>query len=82
MATNYTYKGPEKLVYDANKKRLRTECTILFDRVINEIFNEMTIQFNDALAEGKILEIKGSEDHVKELLRIATKKELGPGNAN
>lgn len=78
MATNYNYKGPEKLAFDANKKRLRTECTILMDRVVNEVFNEMAIQFNEALSNGQILEFKGSEDHVKTLLRIAAAKELGP----
>lgn len=81
MATNYNYKGPERLAYDANKKRLRVECTILTDRIVNEILNEMTLQFNEGLAEGKILEFKGSEDHVKDLLRIAAQKELGVGNA-
>lgn len=78
MATNYNYKGPEKLAFEANKKRLRTECNILLERVINEVFNEMTLQFNEALADGQILEISGSRDHVKELLRIAAAKELGP----
>lgn len=78
MATNYNYKGPEKLVYDANRKRLLTECNILIDRVKNEVFNEMTLQFNEALANGQILEFSGASDHVKELLRIAAAKELGP----
>lgn len=78
MSTNYNYKGPEKLAFDANKKRLRVECTILMDRVVNEVFNEMTLQFNEALAEGQILEFSGATEHVKELLRIAAAKELSP----
>ena len=77
---NHTYKDEVALAYDANKKRLRTEGSIILAAVMNEALHEMTSQFNAALAEGGILEITGSREEMKSFLRSAAQKELGDGS--
>lgn len=76
---NYTHKDAVTLAFDANKKRLRTEGSIVLAALMNEALNEMTTRFNAGLAEGEILEIGGSRDELRELLRDVAQRELGPG---
>ena len=73
----YNYKDNARLAYDANKKRLSTEGAIILDVIMNEALAEMTAQFNEALANGEILEIGGSREEMKRFLRIAATRELG-----
>lgn len=77
---NYLYKDDVALAYDANKKRLRTEGSIMLQAAMNEALSEMTAQFNEALARGEILEIGGSREEMKALLYSAAQKKLGPGS--
>ena len=78
---NYTYKDAVGLAFDANKKRLRAEGSILLAAVMNEALNEMTEQFNEGLKRGEILEIGGSRDEMKQFLATAAQRELGAGDA-
>lgn len=72
----YSYKDEVALAFEANKKRLRAEGSILLAEVMNEALNEMTVQFNAALARGEILSIGGSREEMKDLLRLAAQKRL------
>ena len=78
---NYTSKDNVALAYDANKKRLRAEGQIVLAELMNMALDEMTTQFNAALAKGEILEIGGTREEMKEFLRIAAQKQLGSGDA-
>jgi hypothetical protein len=70
----YTRKDPAQLAYDANKKRLRAEVSVITDAVLNEVLSEMTKQFNDALNRGEILTIGGTRDEVLGYVGRATKR--------
>lgn len=72
----YTHKDAVSLAYDANKKRLRTEGSIVLAEVMNAALTEMTDQFNEALNRGEVLEIGGSRDEMKALLLAAARKQL------
>ncbi len=76
---SYGYKDDVALAFDANKKRLRAEGSILLAEAMNEALDEMTTQFNEALAVGQILYIGGSREEMKALLFTAAQKKLGPG---
>jgi hypothetical protein len=76
---DYRYKDAVALAFDANKKRLRTEGSIVLAALMNEALNEMTTRFNAGLSEGEILEIGGSRDELRALLRDVAQRELGPG---
>jgi len=77
---NYITKDNVQLAYDANKKRLRAEGSIILAEVMNSALSEMTAQFNAALGNGQILEIGGTREEMKEFLRIAAQKQLGAGD--
>lgn len=72
----YTYKDNVALAYDANKKRLRAEGSILLAELMNEALSEMTTQFNEALNHGEILEIGGTREEMKALLWKAAQRQL------
>lgn len=72
----YGYKDEVALAFEANKKRLRAEGSILLAEVLNEALNEMTTQFNAALARGEILSIGGTREEMKGLLQAAAVKRL------
>ena len=76
---NYTYKDDVSLAFEANKKRLRAEGSIILSALLNEALSEMTTQFNAALARGEVLEIGGSREEMKAFLRVAAQKQLGTG---
>jgi hypothetical protein len=70
---SYNHKDAVVLAFDANKKRLRTEGSIVLAALMNEALNEMATQFNAALGIG------GSREEMKAYLRVAAERELGPG---
>ena len=76
---SYHYKDEVARAFDANKKRLRAEGSIILSDLLNEALHEMTIDFNRALARGEILRIGGSREELKAFLRIAAQRELGVG---
>ena len=77
---NFSHKDSVALAYDANKKRLRAEGSIILAEVMNEALHEMTTQFNVALGQGQILHIGGPREEMKQLLRAAAVKELSSGS--
>lgn len=78
---SYGYKDEVALTFEANKKRLRAEGAVILARLMNEALNEMTTQFNAALARGEILSIGASAEEMKGFLRTAAQKQLGVGGA-
>lgn len=75
----YRYKDNVELTFDANKKRLRAEGSIILSAMMNEALNEMAKQFHEALGRGELLEIGGSREEMKAFLRIAANRQLGTG---
>ena len=75
----YGYKDDVALAFEANKKRLRAEGSIILAAVMNEALHEMTTQFNAALARGEILSIGGSREEMMGFLRDAAAKQLEAG---
>lgn len=73
---SYNTKDSVALAYDANKKRLRAEGSIILAELLNMALAEMTGQFNDALDRGEILEIGGTREEMKGFLRVAAKRQL------
>lgn len=73
---DYRYKDAARRAYDANKKRIRVEAQILLDEMLNEAFDEMTRQFNEALNRGEILDLTASRGELLELLSSAAKRQL------
>jgi hypothetical protein len=73
----YKRKDAVTLAFDANKKRLRAEGSIILAEVMNEALAEMDDEFQAALKEGRILEISGTRAEMKEFLRRAAVRELG-----
>ena len=73
---NYHHKDNVALAYEANKKRLRAEGAILVAELMNEAINEMTVDFNAALAKGQILEIGGTREEMKRFLWQAAQRQL------
>lgn len=76
---SYNKKDKVTLAYDANKKRLRAEGSIILMHIMNDAISEMDTQFAEALNRGEILNIGGTVAEMKEYLRRAAEKELGTG---
>jgi hypothetical protein len=57
MSVEYISKDRAELTFEANKKRLRTEASILLSWALNEALAEMSEQFLKALHDGELLEI-------------------------
>lgn len=77
----YRKKDAVALAYEANKKRLRVEGAIVLASLLNEALAEMDAQFMEALNRGEVLSITGSREEMREFLRRAAERELGPGDA-
>lgn len=77
----YNTKDAVELAWDANKKRLRAEGSIILAELMNMALDEMTSEFNAALDKGEILEIGGTREEMKGFLRVAAQKQLGAGDA-
>lgn len=73
----YRKKDYVALTYEANKKRLRAEGSIILAIIMNEAIAEMDAQFADALNEGEVLNISGSPEEMRAFLRHAAERELG-----
>ena len=78
--SGFVYKNNVALAYDRNKKRLRLEGRLILDELLNEALNEMTGAFNEAAANGEVLELEGTRDEMLGYLRTAAQKQLGPGS--
>jgi hypothetical protein len=78
--SGYNYKNDVAMAYDRNKKRLRFEGRLILDELLNEALNEMTGAFNEAAANGQILELEGTRDEMLGYLRQAAQKQLGSGS--
>ncbi len=72
--TGYIRKGTAQLVYDANKKRIRTEAQVLLAEVVNDAIDAMTTEFNAALNNGEVLHIGGEREEMLRFLRTAARK--------
>lgn len=72
--SRYNRKDAVQLAYDANKKRLRAEVSVITDALLNEVLDEMTEQFNAALLRGELLQISGSRDELLGYVGRATKR--------
>ena len=77
---SYNYKNSAALAYDRNKKRLRLEGRLILDELLNEALDAMTCEFNEALANGEVLELEGSREELLGFLRVATLRQLGSGD--
>ena len=73
---SYSYKDETALAYEAFKKRLRSEASIVLAAVLNEALSEGTKRFNEELARGGIPRIDVTEDTLRELLLAAAQREL------
>lgn len=62
---NHIHKGPAELAYDENKKRLRFEGRILLDRIMNEVLDVMTTEFQAALLRGEVLEVGSTREEAR-----------------
>jgi hypothetical protein len=74
--TSYRRKDQVQLAYDANKKRIRAEASILLDAVVNEALDVMTAEFNEALLRGEILRIDGTQQEMVAFFQKAARKQL------
>ena len=77
MPTSYNHKSAAELAFNANKIRLHTEGRLLLAGLMNEVINEMSERFNDALVRGEILELEGSRDELRAILRTVSQRQLG-----
>lgn len=80
--SGYQYKTAAQLAYDRNKKRLRLEGRLILDELLNEALAEMTGAFNEAAAEGEVLELEGTREEMLGYLRIAYQRQLGPAGVD
>lgn len=78
--SGYQHKTPAALAYDRNKKRLRLEGRLILDELLNEALAEMTGTFNEAAANGEVLELEGTRDELLGFLRVAFQRQLGEGS--
>lgn len=69
-------KSKTELIYDANKKRIRTEGSILLAELMNEALDVMTEKFEEAKQNGGVLELDGNRGKLKEYLWEASKRTL------
>lgn len=79
--TGYRKKDRLALAYDANKKRIRTEGTIILNEVLNSALAEMDRQFQEAVNRGELLSIVATGEEMRAFLRDAAARELGSDRA-
>lgn len=76
MARSYHKMDEVELAFEGNKKRLRTEGSIILQRVMNEALAEMTSQFQESLAHGELLQLGGTAAEMKQYLKLASEKQF------
>lgn len=73
---SYIYKDETELAFAANKKLLRAQGAVILDRIMNEALHEMTEEFNEGIAQGKILYLEATSNDIKGYLQKAANKQL------
>lgn len=78
MSTSYRSKTEEDLAFKEGKENIRLRAKQVMDRVVDELFTEFSVEFNNALSKGMILYVGADEDSVNALFLRAANKALKP----